>query len=150
VLLAVLAANYFQVAESKIGVSQVIAVSMWLARPFMHGIELLPGCGIPGHQWPPSGVDRSQRSWVIGLLPGCGIPGHFRSPLRWWSATSRWRNRRWRCPRSSVVLSQWGASYFQVADSDTVLSQVMRFFLSGGCGGRSLGSCAPVARNCRC
>jgi hypothetical protein len=72
VLLAVLAANYFQVAESKIGVSQVIAVSMWLARSFMRGIELLPGCGIPGHQWPPGGL------WRINQL---GLASYFQVAL---------------------------------------------------------------------
>ena len=50
--------SYFQVAESKIVVSQVIAVSMWLQASFGLGIELLPGCGIPGHWWSPGGLQR--------------------------------------------------------------------------------------------
>ena len=54
--------SYFQVAESKIVVSQVIAVSMRLLTSFWLGIELLPGCGIPGHGWSPGGVRQISQS----------------------------------------------------------------------------------------
>ena len=101
-------------------------VSRWLAaNQSAQGLELLPGCAVPGHVCSPSGVEWSSRSWVIELLPGCGIPGHVKSPLRSRVVTSRSRNRRWRCPRSSLVLSRSGASYIQVADSNAMPSQVM-------------------------
>ncbi len=121
--------SYFQVAES-----QVIAVSMWLIESFRLEIGLLPGCGIPGHQGPPGGLQRSNQLrfpsyFQVALSQVMCVVSMWRrsaSKVLGDRVTSRLRN-----PRSSVVLSRSAASYFQVADSNAMPSQVMGFSLSG-------------------
>ena len=126
-LLALLLVGYFQVAESKIVVSQVIAVSMRLLTSFRLGIGLLPGRGIPGHRWSPGGVRRisqsgfssyfqvalSQVMCVLHLVASCRSGRGTR-------VTSRLRN-----PRSFRMSFQVVGSYFQVAESKVAVSQVI-------------------------
>jgi hypothetical protein len=74
--------SYFQVAESKVAVSQVIV------GPFSVRSELLPGCAVPGHGvlpfkvWRRSvfGFLRVGRQELQVLEGFAGVPGHLDPP----------------------------------------------------------------------
>jgi hypothetical protein len=118
--------GYFQVAESKITVSQVIGAL--LVCPYCSSVSKLRYFQVAESQVIAvlQLVSLASSAQEIGLLPGCGIPGHQCSPL-----ISVGCHRLGETGYFQVALSQvisgllLSVRYFQVADSNAIASQVM-------------------------
>jgi hypothetical protein len=118
--------GYFQVAESKITVSQVIGALH--ACPYCSAVSKSRYFQVAEFQVIAllQVVSIASMSQEIGLLPGCRIPGHQCSPCVSIGCQRRCEAGYFQVAESQVMSGLLlSARYFQVADSNAIASQVM-------------------------